>query len=350
MSRRLRSSLLTVVAALVMTGTAAAQQTPSAAAVPARTAEPVPVPQEPMPEGRPTMSSTPPTRLLAQPSRPSPQSLTGLVPTPLGASPTAPSQPARAVTVAPTMRVQTSRPAGVSSTLQPTPRASREAERPMGFSVVLVTGDLRAAPGGEDDVPPAARKALADMKDFLPYKSYRLLDAAWVLCCGPGRTTTRLRGPDDKEYELEIIATQGPSARNAIQFVLRDAAGTASDDMAAANARMQDLERALAEAQKQGRTSGQGTASGGSGSSAEQEARARAVVVERQKMEEAKVRVLRAQGLRGGSFGSVRPVINTSFSMDSGETVVVGTSRLAGGDTALIALLTAVPQKSSRQP
>jgi hypothetical protein len=27
------------------------------------------------------------------------------------------------------------------------------------------------------------------MKDFLPYKSYRLLDAAWVLCCG--RITAR---------------------------------------------------------------------------------------------------------------------------------------------------------------
>jgi len=42
-----------------------------------------------------------------------------------------------------------------------------------------------------------------------------------------------------------------------------------------------------------------------------------------------------------------RPVINTSFSMDVGETVVVGTSRLSGNSKALIALLTAVPQKSS---
>ena len=36
-----------------------------------------------------------------------------------------------------------------------------------------------------------------------------------------------------------------------------------------------------------------------------------------------------------------RPVIDTSFTMDIGETVVVGTSRLKG-DKALIALLTAV--------
>jgi hypothetical protein len=37
-------------------------------------------------------------------------------------------------------------------------------------------------------------------------------------------------------------------------------------------------------------------------------------------------------------------VIDTSFSMDVGETVVVGTSRLKG-DKALIALLTAIPPR-----
>ena len=33
--------------------------------------------------------------------------------------------------------------------------------------------------------------------------------------------------------------------------------------------------------------------------------------------------------------------------MDPGETVVVGTSRLRGGDKALIALLTAVPRNKT---
>jgi hypothetical protein len=40
-------------------------------------------------------------------------------------------------------------------------------------------------------------------------------------------------------------------------------------------------------------------------------------------------------------------IIDTSFTMDVGETVVVGTSRVKGGDKALIALLTAVPQRST---
>ena len=44
------------------------------------------------------------------------------------------------------------------------------------------------------------------------------------------------------------------------------------------------------------------------------------------------------------------PIIDTSFNMDVGETVVVGTSRLKGNSRALIALLTAVPVKGSRLP
>jgi chromosome segregation ATPase len=47
------------------------------------------------------------------------------------------------------------------------------------------------------------------------------------------------------------------------------------------------------------------------------------------------------EGARQSSAGG-RRIIDTSFSMDVGETVVVGTSRLGGGDRAIIALLTAV--------
>jgi AraC-like DNA-binding protein len=43
-----------------------------------------------------------------------------------------------------------------------------------------------------------------------------------------------------------------------------------------------------------------------------------------------------------------RSIMNTSFTMDVGETVVVGTSRLSGNSKALIALLTAVAAKSTR--
>src|SRR5882724_8462107 len=75
---------------------------------------------------------------------------------------------------------------------------------PQGFSVVLVLGDLNRSDNADANVPPAARKALNDMKDFLPYKGYRLLDAEWIL--GSRRATTRLRGPDGQDYELTLTS------------------------------------------------------------------------------------------------------------------------------------------------
>ncbi len=74
-----------------------------------------------------------------------------------------------------------------------------------GFNVVLLLGDMQDA-GGQDTVPVAARKALADMKDFLPYKGYRLLDTQWVLGSNSGPAITRMRGVEDQEYELELRA------------------------------------------------------------------------------------------------------------------------------------------------
>jgi hypothetical protein len=46
-------------------------------------------------------------------------------------------------------------------------------------------------------------------------------------------------------------------------------------------------------------------------------------------------------------FGNVASVMDASFRMDVGETVVVGTSRIKWAAKALIALLTAVPQRST---
>jgi len=43
-----------------------------------------------------------------------------------------------------------------------------------------------------------------------------------------------------------------------------------------------------------------------------------------------------------------RPIIDSSFTMNAGETVVVGTSKL-GGDKALIAIVTAVRKAGGRE-
>ena len=124
---------------------------------------------------------------------------------------------------------------------QPEPPKFQPAEfRRQGFSVVLLVGDMQ---GGEslDGVPAAARKALADTKDFLPYKNYRLLDSQWTLCCsGSTSAITRLRGVDEQEYELELRASPAPAVFDAtrppaidpsalsIRFFLREPAGTAA--------------------------------------------------------------------------------------------------------------------------
>ena len=66
------------------------------------------------------------------------------------------------------------------------------------------------------------------------------------------------------------------------------------------------------------------------------------------KLAEAKQHKPRGAGPKEGPPDRrARPMIDTSFTMDVGETVVVGTSRIAGGDKALIALLTAVPRNPS---
>ena len=112
------------------------------------------------------------------------------------------------------------------------PKKTLESPDPMprrGFNVVLLLGDMQGA-DAQDSIPVAARKALSDMKDFLPYKSYRLLDTQWIIGGTSGPALTRLRGADEQEYELELRAspllTPGTAALDpraiSVRFVLRD--------------------------------------------------------------------------------------------------------------------------------
>lgn len=168
-----------------------------------------------------------------------------------------------------------------------------------GFSVVLVQGDLKTGATVET-LPAAATKALADLKDFLPYKSYRLLDTQWTM--GSGRMTGRLRGPEGKEYDLDLTAHPGPTSDAPVtvsRFMLREVGANAADDR-------------FTRLFNQGLIS-QSTLRQNPGNS-----------------------TLGIAALQGA-----HAVIDTTFGMNLGETVVVGTSRLQG-DTALIVLLTAV--------
>jgi hypothetical protein len=156
-----------------------------------------------------------------------------------------------------------------------------------GFGVVLVQGEMQ--PGQQPtDVPPAALKALNDLKDFLPYKNYKLLDTQWTM--GSGRLAGRLRGPENSGYYFEVQTRRGEDVPIVVsRFVLR--AESAHDE-------------------------------------------ARAVLTPKP--------LAQAQSVRMAALGFSRNLIDTSFSMDLGETVVVGTSRIQGNNNALIVLLTAI--------
>jgi hypothetical protein len=216
--------------------------------------------------------------------------------------------------------------------------------QPQGFSVVLVLADLTSTTA-QDDVPPAARRALADMKDFLPYKSYKLLDAAWLLGQGSSGGVTRLRGPEDQEYELRLSAYPVPSSngRVQVQFSLRDGGvehvdttvardnerrTTTETEMKAREAELDRLQRELVDAKK----------------------RNDATQVRSLERRIASVRDAMAltRSVQNRKSMPSRAIMDTSFAMEVGETVVVGTSRLRGNTRALIALLTAVPPRAGR--
>jgi hypothetical protein len=233
-----------------------------------------------------------------------------------------------------------------------------------GFSIVLVQGDLTASTT-TDDVPAAARKALTDMREFLPFKSYRLLDAAWVLCCGHdarresnlGRVGLRdtravkqiLRGGEGQEFEVALTTYRVEGNRIFVSFSLENPTRTAEElSMAAAhgeeinelNKKKQALERELAARRSAGETKTEDysriQSEVGSLSNRINDLRSRGIHA--------------STGQRRTTFHEERkPLIDTTFTMDVGETVVVGTSRMKGASRALIALLTAVPPRSGER-
>jgi hypothetical protein len=222
--------------------------------------------------------------------------------------------------------------AQVASTAAQTP-GTKKTDILQGFSVVLVLGDLQNTPSN-DTLPPAAREALNDMKDFLPYKSYRLLDTAWILGPNSGPSMSRVRGPDERDYD--VILNAGVFATGVqIKFLLRESR-VPNPDASELRQRQITQELAAVQALRQALEQEALAARKGSG------AKTAEPVQLREKADELRRRAveLEAQS-RAASGGAI--VIDTGFKMDIGETVVVGTSRLRG-EKALIAILTAVPR------
>jgi hypothetical protein len=170
-------------------------------------------------------------------------------------------------------------------------RALARADEPrtQSFQLTLLAADKRAG-GMAPELSKPAQRALADLKDFLPYASYRLLDIAWL------RTTAgaeaHLVGDRDTPYSAELFFTRigDPAARELLleSFVLRAAVVEGSRPAPAA-----------------------------------------------------------AKPAPEAPARSWETLIKTTFSMHVGETVVVGTSKLGGDTSALVVLLTAVPDPAA---
>ena len=105
-----------------------------------------------------------------------------------------------------------------------------------GFNIVLVLGETQLGSGveGSEDIPPGARKALNDMREFLPYKHYRVLDTQWTSCCagvnsvlsGQLRGIAAGRGGSsfvDRQYSFHLTVNSNSQGLS-VRFGLNDGA------------------------------------------------------------------------------------------------------------------------------
>lgn len=151
------------------------------------------------------------------------------------------------------------------------------------FSVALLLGETQGASTPEN-LPAGATKALADVREFLPYKSYRLLDTQWIRCCAGPNVTGSLRGLDEQQFTFRIAIHSVSAPKLSANFNLLNDGGS-----------------------------------------------------------------FKSGNVTHDAFGqpvTAKPIVSSNFSMDVGETVVIGTSSLKG-DKALVVLLTAVPRSTT---
>jgi hypothetical protein len=106
--------------------------------------------------------------------------------------------------VAPLRLFAIEQPATTAQGRAAAPPMSVEDSQLRGFKISLALGEMEQKPP-TGDFTVGAEKALADVKGFLPYKSYRLLDTITVFgLSGPHQF---LQGPDGQKHEFFMRAT-----------------------------------------------------------------------------------------------------------------------------------------------
>jgi len=152
--------------------------------------------------------------------------------------------------------------------------------RDQSFQLLLLAAGGKARSGGPE-IPANVQKALAELKGFLPFKGYELLDSTWMRGTQDRVTEARLVGRDGAVYDVTLLF-RAPSSGDLFIDGFRLKAEPFTP-----------------------------TSPGG------------------------------ARETRNTRPG--RELIQTTFGIKTGETVVVGTSRVEDSDEALVVLLTAVP-------
>lgn len=145
------------------------------------------------------------------------------------------------------------------------------------FQIVLVRGAI-SGPEELVGIPKNAEKAIRDIHDFLPFKSYKMLDSGLVRIDDSGKI--RLDGIPPQQYDVRVAWK--PASGNKLTVW----------DFSVVPVRIPT-----------GIPLGKGVAP-----------------------------------------EADHPIIDTSFTIDVGETIVVGSSKL-GGDVALVVLFTALPNR-----
>jgi len=168
--------------------------------------------------------------------------------------------------------------------------APAHAEEPAGrtytFQVVLLVAET-SGPAVTEGVPASAQKALVDLREFLPYKSYRLLDLAWLRTMRSASAT--LAGPAGATYRvsLQFHPADGPGERLLIDgFTVTEVPIAPAEDVIFHSDNVVTTPRPPR---------------------------------------------------------AVQPLLQSTFGMELGETVVVGTSKLDGPSKALVVLVSALP-------
>jgi hypothetical protein len=88
------------------------------------------------------------------------------------------------------------------------------------FHIALIIAENEPAASAPQSLPKGVEKAIADIRDFLPYKSYRIIDSALLRANGTGKAD--LKGPNGDRYSarLSFEASSGKGSFLIDQFAL----------------------------------------------------------------------------------------------------------------------------------